>query len=169
MVLVSHVGSEHLDGDRCDDGTPKPSAIRGVYVLRYDDQPAHLGEDINAIRVFGWNKRMSYDIPTVTHALHELPLECITEVGGLYFRTVTFKDAGIIIPQHVHDHDHVTFIGSGKFRGWKDGEWIGDRSAGQAFDIPAGSSHIFMSLEANSLLACVHTIDSALSVKRKGL
>lgn len=112
---------------------------------------------------------MTHPIPTTTHKLHDLPVERITEVGGLYFRSVLFTDAGIIIPQHVHDHDHVTFVGSGRFRGWKDGEWIGDRVAGQAFEIPAGSSHLFMSLEPNSLLTCVHNVESALSVKRKGL
>lgn len=112
---------------------------------------------------------MNYPMPDCTHALHELPLEQISEVGGFYFRSVTFKEVGTIIPQHVHDHDHVTFVGHGRFRGWKDGEWIGDRSAGQAFFIPKGSAHIFMSLEPDSLLTCVHDVASALSVKEKGL
>lgn len=110
-----------------------------------------------------------HPVPAVTHALADLPVEKIVEAGGIYFRSVLLKQAGTIIPQHVHDHDHVSFIGSGRVRGWKDGEWIGDRGAGEVFEIPSGSAHVFMALEDNSLIACVHDIESALSIKEKGL
>lgn len=112
---------------------------------------------------------MSYPIPNGVKPVDAVPTIKIVEVGGLYFRSAIFAESGTIIPQHVHDHDHVTFIGSGRFRGWKDGEWIGDRSAGEVFHIQAGASHLFMSLEEHSMLTCVHTIESALSVKEKGL
>lgn len=112
---------------------------------------------------------MNHPLPTITHLLKDLPLEHIVEAGGLYFRSVTFPQAGTVIPQHVHDHDHVTFIGSGRVRGWADGVWIGDRGAGDVFEIKAGSAHVFQSLEPYTLLACVHDMASALSVKQKGL
>jgi quercetin dioxygenase-like cupin family protein len=112
---------------------------------------------------------MSYPLPTPTHKLADLPIEKIVEAGGFYFRSYLMPQAGTIIPQHVHDHDHVTLVGSGRVRGWANGECIGERGPGEVFDIWAGSAHVFQSLEPNSLLVCVHDVESALSVKQKGL
>lgn len=111
---------------------------------------------------------MTYSLPDITHQLAELPVERIVEAGGLYFRSVLLREAGTVIPQHVHDHDHVTFIGSGSVRGWQDGNWIGDKAAGECFEIQAGHEHVFQALEP-ALLACVHDIESATSIKEKGL
>lgn len=110
---------------------------------------------------------MTYPLPTPTHHLADLPLEQIVEAGGFYLRSYLLKESGTIIPQHVHDHDHVTLVGSGRVRGWQDGICIGERGPGEVFEIPAGTAHVFQSLEPYTLLCCVHNIDSALSVKRK--
>lgn len=110
-----------------------------------------------------------YPVPTVTHALATLPVEHIVEAGGIYFRSVRLEEAGTVIPQHVHDHDHVTFIGHGSARGWQDGIWIGDKQAGDCFEVAAGRQHLFQALEPQTLLTCVHNIDSALSLRRKGV
>lgn len=112
---------------------------------------------------------MTIPLPAVTHRLAELPVERIVEAGGIYFRSVTLKEQGTIIPQHVHDHDHVTLVGSGLVRGWCNGVCIGDRKAGEVFEILAGQSHVFQALEPYTMLTCIHNIDSALSIKAKGL
>lgn len=96
-------------------------------------------------------------------------VERIEEVCGLYFRSVLLPQAGMTIPQHVHDHDHATLVGSGKARVWVDGLHFGDFEAGSAVPIKAGSTHLFHSLESMTRLICVHDIASAEAVKAKGI
>lgn len=111
---------------------------------------------------------MQYPMPTETTPLDIVPVEQIVEAGGFYFRTICLAEPGYVVPQHVHDHEHVTLVGSGKARGWKHGVWIGDRSAGEAFVIEADAPHLFQALDAQTRLTCIHNIESALSLKRKG-
>jgi quercetin dioxygenase-like cupin family protein len=80
--------------------------------------------------------------------------ETIHIVGGIYFRSVRLKK-NLIIPQHTHDHDHATYIGSGRVQLFVDGELKGEYSAGEALEMKAGKVHAFRSLEDNTLLACV--------------
>ena len=96
-------------------------------------------------------------------------VEHITEAGGLYFRSITLPRAGTYIPQHVHDYDHATLVCSGLVRGWCNGELLGDKGKGEAFEILAHCQHEFVSLEPNTTLVCVHDIQSAMSIKKKGL
>lgn len=98
-----------------------------------------------------------------------IPVERIEEVCGLYFRSVLIPKAGMVADQHTHDHDHATFVGSGKARAFADGQLLGVYDAGSAIEIKAGVSHRFEALEDNTRLACVHDIASAESVKAKGL
>jgi quercetin dioxygenase-like cupin family protein len=110
-----------------------------------------------------------YPLPDLSNQI-ELPAEYIEpDVAGLYFRSVVIDKAGTSIVQHVHDHDHATFIGWGRARGWADGLWIGDKGRGEAFEIKAGQEHLFQALEDNTLLACTHDHASAESVKGKGI
>lgn len=101
--------------------------------------------------------------------LDEPIVEKIEEVCGIYFRSVLLKSAGTRIPQHVHDHDHATLVASGKAMGWADHVCLGEKEAGEAFEIKAGAEHVFMALEPNTRLVCVHNIESAESVKAKGI
>lgn len=94
--------------------------------------------------------------------------EFVDEVCGLYFRSVIL-DEGQYITQHSHDHDHATYCGSGKARFWVDGQWSGDVEAGKAVAISAGRAHAFQALEPNTRLTCVHSVESAESIKKKGL
>ena len=96
-------------------------------------------------------------------------VENIVEAGGIYFRSIRLGEAGIHIPQHTHDHDHATLVCSGRAEGWCDGESMGNKGPGEVFEVKAGHQHSFMSLEHDTILVCVHSIESALSVKRKGL
>ena len=99
----------------------------------------------------------------MTHPLPEMmitepPVEYIEEVCGLYFRSVFLRDAGMIVWQHVHDHDHATFVGSGAVRAWVGDACLGDFEAGRAVGIKAGAKHLFQALKPNTRLACVHDV-----------
>lgn len=113
---------------------------------------------------------MNPSLPDVTTPLSEQPVERIEpDVAGLYFRSVLLEQAGTVIPQHEHDHDHATLVCSGKARVWVDGAYFGDYEAGRAIEIRAHCAHVFQALESNTRLCCVHDIESAESVKRKGI
>src|SRR5690348_9201064 len=94
-------------------------------------------------------------------------VEFVDEKGGLYFRSVLLPSAGTWIDQHVHDHDHATYCGSGAAVLYVDGQAIEIVEAGHAVEIKAGKKHAFWSVEPNTRLTCVHDVKSAESVKRK--
>lgn len=96
-------------------------------------------------------------------------VEFIQEVGDFYFRSVLLIKAGVTIPQHTHDHEHATYVGSGKARYWVDGILKGDIEAGTAILIEAGKAHMFQSLEPNTRLTCVHDVTSAQLIKERGI
>lgn len=107
-------------------------------------------------------------LPEHLHEIAEQPVERIEEACGLYFRSVLLERAGTVIPQHSHDHDHATFVATGRARVWVDGVWYGDFGAAAAVPIKAGRKHVFQALEPMTRLACVHDIASAEAVKAKG-
>ncbi len=102
-----------------------------------------------------------FPLPVAIRPLEEPVVENIQFIGNLYFRSVLLKEANTMIPQHDHAHDHATYIGSGKVRLWVNGKYQGDYEAGQAVEIKANQKHMFLSLEPNTRLTCVHDMNSA--------
>lgn len=100
---------------------------------------------------------------------YEPTVEFVDEVAGVYFRSVLLARAGMLIEQHVHDHDHATYIGSGSVRLYVNGKAQGEHKAGKAIEVKAGVHHAFLSLEGNTRLTCVHNVASATSLKERGL
>jgi hypothetical protein len=96
----------------------------------------------------------------------DLPVERIEEIGGFYFRSILLHQVGMVVKQHVHDHEHVTLVCNGRARGWSESEWIGDKGPGEAFLIDAGDDHLFQALEPDTRLVCVHDKVSAESARR---
>jgi len=96
-------------------------------------------------------------------------VEFVEEVAGLYFRSILLPRSGIRVPQHVHDYDHATYIGSGAARMYVDGAPAGDFPAGHAASVRAGHQHEFEALEPNTRLVCIHDVASAESLKQRGL
>src|SRR3979490_1407591 len=82
------------------------------------------------------------------------PDQKIDIVGGIYFRSVRL-DKGTLIPQHTHDHDHATYVGSGRAALYIDGVFVGECKGGDAVEIKGGKLPEFHVLEDNTLLACV--------------
>lgn len=95
-------------------------------------------------------------------------IEWIDECGGIYFRSIVLQK-GDKATQHVHDHDHATYIGSGSVRMWANGGDEGIFKAGRPVLVMAGVRHEFEALEPDTRLTCVHDAKSAESVKSKGL
>ena len=89
--------------------------------------------------------------------LKDHPVEFIEEVAGILFRSVLLGK-GMMIPQHVHDYDHATYIGSGRARLWVGGELKEDVEAGRAVLIEANKFHVFQALEDGTRLTCVHRV-----------
>lgn len=96
-------------------------------------------------------------------------VESIEEVCGIYFRSIWLPKAGMRGEQHVHDHDHATFCGSGRAALFVDDKPSGEVRAGHAVAVMAGKKHLFVALEDGTRLTCVHDIASADSIKRKGI
>lgn len=95
-------------------------------------------------------------------------VEFVDEVCGIYFRSILLHK-GEKAQQHVHDHDHATYIGSGSVLMFENGKDKGVFLAGTAIPVLAGVRHEFEALENGTRLACVHTAASAESVKAKGV
>ena len=108
---------------------------------------------------------MTHPVPTGQPC--DVPVESIQEVGGIYFRSIMLEKAGMIVWQHVHDHEHATYIGRGSARLWVDGQWIGDYKEDQAVGIEAGKKHMFQALAPNTRLTCVHDVASAEAQKSR--
>ena len=96
-------------------------------------------------------------------------VEYIEEVNGLYFRSILIPKRGMRVPQHTHDHSHATYVGQGKAALYVGHVRAGIYEAGRAVPVSAGAVHEFEALEDNTRLACVHDVESALSIKEKGL
>ena len=95
------------------------------------------------------------------------PVELIQDMGDLYFRSIILPHKGDRVPQHVHDHDHATLIGSGSAYAFVNGEILGYFVAPYAVEVKAGQRHEFEAAEDNTRLICVHSIHSAESIKAK--
>jgi len=93
-------------------------------------------------------------------------IETVGEECGIYVRSIFLPAPEIKVPQHVHDHDHATYVGNGSVRVWIDGIFLGDYKAGSLIPVTAGRYHEFMSLEADTRLACIHDVQSAESAKK---
>ena len=95
------------------------------------------------------------------------PTENIQIVCDIYFRSILLENSGMVVPQHSHGHDHATYVASGSVRAWVDGKFKKDYKAGDAIEIKALQEHIFMSLEPNTRLTCVHDLKSAALIEEQ--
>jgi quercetin dioxygenase-like cupin family protein len=85
--------------------------------------------------------------------------------GGIYLKTWTVEDAGTLIPQHSHRYDHLSMIVSGAVRAWQDDVLLGDYTAPQTIRIPAQTTHTFLTLTPDVVIACIHAVGEAEDVE----
>jgi len=88
----------------------------------------------------------------------ELPYVQFAEADDIWVRTYTLEKAGYIVPQHAHEHDHITLLNQGSIEAWKDEEQLGVFVAPAMIVIPAGSKHRFRALTDNVFLSCLHNL-----------
>ena len=74
--------------------------------------------------------------------------------GGIYFRSVLVNRRDYV-SQHVHTHDHATYVGKGRCQLWEDGRDRGIFTEGDVIEIKAGAVHKFDILENETRLVCV--------------
>ena len=93
-------------------------------------------------------------------------VEFVDEVCGIYARSIFLPHAGTKVPQHSHNYDHASFVGSGSVRLIANGALVGDFKAGQLIEVKANTDHLFVALEPNTRIACLHHTASAEAAKK---
>jgi quercetin dioxygenase-like cupin family protein len=81
--------------------------------------------------------------------------------AGIYVKTYRVPDAGTVLPQHSHHHDHLTFVSSGAVYVERDGKPAGRYDAPALVRIPAHTMHSFITLGPDTVLSCIHNADHA--------
>lgn len=77
-------------------------------------------------------------------------------IGGVHTKVFLAKKAGTFIGKHQHPYEHGHLVAAGGFRLFADGAMIGDYGPGEMMTIRAFVDHVIMSLEDNSVGACIH-------------
>jgi quercetin dioxygenase-like cupin family protein len=81
--------------------------------------------------------------------------------AGIFAKTWHVADVGTLLPQHAHEHPHLTLVMRGAVRVWRGDELDGDYFAPATLKIPAREPHSFLTLTDNVVLACVHAVGEA--------
>lgn len=98
------------------------------------------------------------DLPTNFVPTEHQPIQTdIKLCAGLFVKHMVFS-AGTYIPQHSHEHAHLSTIATGSVRIWRDGVLMGDLKAPAGIVIPAHSKHTFLALEPFTTVLCIHRV-----------
>lgn len=89
------------------------------------------------------------------------PTSDLVLYAGIFCKTWHVADAGTLIPQHSHQHPHLTYLVRGAIRAWCDDQPLGDFIAPAAIKIPALRKHTFLTLSDAVTLACIHSVGEA--------
>ncbi len=81
--------------------------------------------------------------------------------AGIYCKVWSVLDADTLMPQHAHEHPHISAILSGSVRVWQDEKDIGKFHAPAFVKVPARVKHKFLTLTDNVMIACIHNADLA--------
>jgi len=82
-------------------------------------------------------------------------------VDGVFIKQMTFRHAGMFVPQHAHAYDHLSFITAGAVRVWADDRLMGEFQAPTPIVIRARVKHRFQTLAAPTTILCIHNADRA--------
>lgn len=93
------------------------------------------------------------DIKLTPPVQHEIHL-----ADGIYVRQIVIRNAGSMLPQHEHPYDHSTMIAKGSVFVWKNGSLLGRYKAPAGLFIEAGAAHMFMALEDDTVVYCLHNL-----------
>lgn len=88
----------------------------------------------------------------------DLPQADFYMADDVFIRHINILKTGTIVPQHMHNYDHTSFIARGSVLAWKGEEFLGTLKAPFGLLIPAGTQHCFQSLEDNTSILCIHNM-----------
>jgi quercetin dioxygenase-like cupin family protein len=77
---------------------------------------------------------------------------------GIFIKQMVIAKAGTYVPQHSHAWDHTSMLAAGAVRVWRDGVIDRDYQAPTGIPIAAGVKHMFMALEDETIVYCIHNI-----------
>ena len=89
------------------------------------------------------------------------PTSEITIYAGIFCKLWSVRDRFTLLPQHVHQHSHISLIVQGEVRVWRGDECLGDFKAPAAIKIHAHAPHAFLTLTDDVMIACIHNADHA--------
>lgn len=93
------------------------------------------------------------------------PVVELHTADGLFIKQMYVAKAGTYIPQHSHAWDHTSMLATGSVRLWADGVLQGDFFAPAGILIEAGVKHLFLSLEDETTVYCIHNLHGEEAVK----
>ena len=82
-------------------------------------------------------------------------------VDGVFMKMMHFRYADMIVPQHAHEYEHLSFIASGAVRVWADDRLMGEFVAPVPIVIKARVKHRFLTLVPGTTVLCIHNADRA--------
>ena len=89
----------------------------------------------------------------------------IYEADGLFIKQIVVEGAHVFLPQHAHSLSHITLLTKGRIRvRLGDGEWQ-TYEAPTAVMIEARIKHLFETLENETVLYCVHALNTPGALK----
>ena len=88
----------------------------------------------------------------------EVPFIEFVDADDIWVRFYTIPKAGYAVPQHAHEHDHISLLCAGSVDAYQDGRFIGRFDAPKSILIQANTKHRFETLTDNVVLACVHNM-----------
>jgi hypothetical protein len=97
----------------------------------------------------------------VKRSAHQPTTEALTIYAGVYVKAYTVRDAGTLLPQHSHEHAHLTAITAGSVRAWRGAELLGDYHAPALVKVAARELHQFLTLTPSVGLMCIHAVGEA--------
>jgi len=91
--------------------------------------------------------------------LDEQPVSVeIKMADDVFIKSYHVEKAETWMPQHSHAYDHTSMIARGAVRVWRDGFLMGDFIAPKGIMIEAHTKHMFMTLQDDTIIYCIHNI-----------
>lgn len=88
------------------------------------------------------------------HACQPIGREYTTSDGKTFVKEMDLPVAGMVIPQHAHAYEHISYVARGSVL-FED-RVIRCGTPEAAIRVPAFKKHTFKSLEPDTLVLCIH-------------
>ena len=83
----------------------------------------------------------------------------IKMADGIFVKQMVLSHAATVVPQHSHEHDHLSMLAVGSVALWRDGVFVKEFTAPCGISIPARTKHAFVSLSDFVVIYCIHNIE----------